>query len=313
MPINEFERILVTGGSGFVGRAVTSELIAHGMRPIVLDRNIAESDSSGAFDVARVDLADHTALGNLVTDYRPDLVIHLAGVNVRDDPTGTQNDVINFRATSSLIEQAFAVGSRKLVMMGSAAEYGDNPIPFREGMEPRPVSSYGRSKAKATAFALDYSARTGFDVTVLRVFTAYGPGQPANMFLSQLVRHAVLNQHFKMSDGTQRRDFVFIPDVLRALFAAASSKSASGRVVNIGSGRSIALRETAEYVWKLCGADPDGLKIGALTKQGDDKFDTQADISLAGELLNWYPTIAFETGIMTMIDEARLRSEDFAT
>ncbi len=216
MPIDEYERILITGGFGFVGRAVTSELVAYGLRPLILDPNANENEGKGAFDMARVDITDHLAVGNLIADYRPDLVIHLAGVNVRDDPTGTENEVVNFSATASLIEQASDAGTKKLVMMGSAAEYGNNPIPFREDLEPHPVSQYARSKAKATDFALDFSARTGFDITVLRTFTAYGPDQPANMFLSQLVKHAVVNECFNMSDGTQRRDFVFIADVVEA-------------------------------------------------------------------------------------------------
>ena len=312
MPIDEYGRILITGGFGFVGRAVTSELVAHGLRPLILDRNANENEGKGAFDMARVDITDHLAVGNMIADYRPDLVIHLAGVNVRGDATGTENEVVNFSATASLIEQASDAGTKKLVMMGSAAEYGNNPIPFREDLEPHPVSQYARSKAKATDFALDYSARTGFDITVLRTFTAYGPDQPADMFLSQLVKHAVMNERFNMSDGIQRRDFLFIADVVRALFASASSQKAAGRVVNIGCGRSIALRDAAEYVWKACGADPERLLFGSVAKRGDDQFDTQADNSLAAELLNWYPKIPFETGIMTMIEATQLQRKDLA-
>ncbi len=305
MLIDECERVLITGGSGFIGRAVVKSMISKGLRPLSLDRNASEDESNGEFDIARIDLTNRAAVGNLINDYRPNLVIHLAGVNVRDDETGKLNDETNFESTVSMLEQLLAVGTRKLVMLGTAAEYGDNPTPFREEMKPRPISSYAVSKAKASAFATDFSSRTKFDVTVLRVFTAYGPGQPRNMFISQLVRHALLNEYFNMSDGLQRRDFVFIDDVVSSLLLSSVSKRAQGRIVNVGSGRAIPLVEAANYVWDACGADPSKLLIGSRQKFSDDSFDTEADISLAKELLDWRPKIDFETGIEAMIKAER--------
>ena len=128
---------------------------------------------------------------------------------------------------------------------------------------------------------------------VLRVFTAYGYGQPDKMFFSQLLRHALLRDNFRMSDGLQRRDLVYVSDVVDAVIAAIDSTRAVGRTINIGSGRAIALRDLAERVWKVCGAPADMLEIGTLTKSSDDSFDTEADISLAGELLDWRPSTPF--------------------
>lgn len=305
MPTFDHQRILITGGSGFIGRALVKTLISGGSRPLVLDRNAPEQENYGDLGIARVDLLDRPAVGILIDNFRPDLVFHLAGVNVRDDPTGSRNDETNFHSTASMLEQLSAAGTRKVVMMGTAAEYGDNPTPFREDMEPRPISHYARSKAKATAFALGLSARTGLDVTVLRTFTAYGPGQPANMFLSQLVRHALLNKRFNMSDGTQRRDFVYIDDVVNALMAASVSATTAARTINIGTGRAIKLREAAKLVWNTCRADSANLAFGSKEKVGDDKCDTLADITLASELLGWRPTISFEKGISRMITAER--------
>lgn len=309
MSIQKFERILIAGGSGFIGSVMVKLLISHGLRPMVADRNVSEDATDGAFDIARIDLTDGKAVKNLVYDYLPELVINLAGATFRDDPTGEYCNELIFKAAAMLIELASQAGAKKAITMGSAGEYGDNQTPFREDMQQRPVSHYARSKAKATKFALEFAASTGFDVTVLRAFTAYGPGQPSNMFLSQLVRHALLNERFNMSDGTQRRDLVFVKDVADAICAASISERAAGRVINVGTGRAIALREVAEYVWRTCGADADKLCIGAREKSGDDPFDTMADISLAAELLNWRPKTPFESGIGKMIESTRLELE----
>ncbi len=307
MSILDFERILITGGSGFIGRALVNSLVARGLRPMIADRSARENDSGGAYQIARIDITDHKAVTRLIEDYRPNLTFHLAGGTLRNDVTGQFNDELNYAATVSLLENLVDCRCQKAVLMSTAAEYGDNPTPFREDMPSRPVSAYARSKAKATKFAIDLHDRTGFDVTVLRTFTAFGPGQPANMFLSQLVSHAVLNQPFNMSDGTQRRDFVFIDDVVDALLAAVEIGKASGRVVNIGTGTAITLRSAAEYVWSACDADREKLVLGSVPKTGDDPLDTLADVSLAANLLGWQPVTSFESGIGRMIQAERLK------
>jgi len=100
----------------------------------------------------------------------------------------------------------------------------------------------------------------------------------------------------------QRRDLVFVTDVVRALIAASTHDRAAGRVINIGTGRGVALRDAARFVWEKCGAEPAKLEIGAIGKSGDDPFDTLADNSLAAELLDWHPLVSFEDGISQMID-----------
>ena len=94
-----------------------------------------------------------------------------------------------------------------------------------------------------------------------------------------------------MSDGSQRRDLVFVDDVADAIIAAMNSDAAVGRIINIAGGRGIELRTIAERAWELTGADQANLKIGARPNAIDDGFDTEADISLAGELLGWRPTV----------------------
>ena len=130
-------------------------------------------------------------------------------------------------------------------------------------------------------------------MTVLRVFTAYGYGQPRKMFLSQLIRHALLSQPFKMSDGRQKRDFVYVGDVVEAILGAMASKKAVGAVINIAGGRGIALKDLAAKVWTACDADGELLEIGSRDKTDDDAFETEADISLAAELLAWRPETPF--------------------
>ena len=278
-------RILVTGGTGFIGRYVVDLLTTDGFAPL-----ITTFKATGQNDVVDLDLTNAEQTNDLVSSYKPQIVLHLAGVTPgHDDPTGRIYHDVNFTGTVNLLKALEKNGVTRVILLGSAAEYGDQPIPFREEMPARPVSQYAISKAKANHFALDMHKACGFPVTILRVFTAFGYEQPDKMFLSQLIKHALLNQHFKMSDGLQKRDFVHVEDVAAAIKTSMSADNTVGRIINVAGGKGIALRDLAHHVWRICGADDDRLDIGLREKTGDDSFDTEADISLAAEILNWRP------------------------
>lgn len=308
------KRILVTGGTGFIGRYVVDLLVSDGIRPLVTTFNETVADNPDV-DFVEVDLTDAAKINALIESYKPQIVLHLAGVTGNSDPTGKIYHDINFTGTVNLLKALEKTGVTRVIMLGSAAEYGNQPIPFREDMPTNPVSHYALSKAKANQFALDMNAANGFPVTILRVFTAYGVGQPDKMFCSQLIKHGLLNRHFKMSDGLQKRDFVHVEDVAAAINASMTSGNTVGRIINIAGGKGIALRDLAQHVWKICGADDDRLAIGSLEKVGDDSFDTEADISLAAEILNWQPgpAIVSESGESPALTETIRRMRAAAT
>jgi len=281
-------RILVTGGTGFIGRYVVDLLTADGHDPLVTTFNKTKLIPPN-IDLIELDLTNAEQVSDLIQNYRPQIVLHLAGVTGNVDPTGNIYDEVNFKGTVNLLRSLEKTSVERVILLGTAAEYGNQPIPFREDMPVKPVSHYAVSKAKANQVALDMHAASGFPVTILRVFTSYGYGQPHKMFLSQLITHGLLNKHFNMSDGLQKRDFVFIEDVADAIRATMTAKNAFGRVINIAGGKGIALQAVARKVWDICGVDHELLDIGAREKSGDDPFDTEADISLAAELLNWRP------------------------
>lgn len=277
----------MTGGTGFIGRYVVDRLRSAGSEPVV-----TTSGDQLANGTLSLDLTDRSETSQVISSIRPDIVLHLGGVTGAATDAATC-EAVNYQGTVNLLTALADTSVSRVVLMGTAAEYGDQKTPFREDMPLKPASAYAISKARANEFALDLNARTGLPVTVLRVFTAYAYGQPRKMFLSQLLRHALLRSEFSMSDGLQRRDLVYVSDVVDAILAAAEKHEAVGRAINIATGRAIALRDLAAKVWEVCGADAEMLRVGKLVKSSDDAFDTEADTSLAGELLNWRPVTPF--------------------
>jgi nucleoside-diphosphate-sugar epimerase len=293
-------RILVTGGTGFIGRYVVDFLKADGYSPLVSAFNKKNIDP----EIIPVDVTDSKRVEDLVQNYRPQIVLHLAGVTPAHRLTSEIYENVNYLGTVNLLNALESNGVDRVILLGSASEYGNQPTPFCESMSLRPASPYAISKVKANEFALRKCASSGLPVTILRIFTAYGHGQPDKMFLSQLLRHARLNHRFKMSDGEQKRDFVHIDDVVGAVKTSMTAENAVGRAINVAGGRGVRLRDVARKAWELCDADRQLLDIGGLEKSGDDRFDTEADISLASEILNWRPG----PGILSEADDySRLR------
>jgi UDP-glucose 4-epimerase len=263
-----FERVLVTGGTGFIGRYVTARLVAGGSRPVVTHFGLSPEANARAdsIDIVNLDLRDRTQTAALVAELRPELVIHLAGVTGQSDPDGNLCDEVNYEATVHLLDRLVEAGMRKLVMVGTAAEYGAGPTPSSESQPDDPRSPYAVSRARANRYALSLAETSGIGAAILRLFSVYGIGQPMNMFLPQLIDHAVAGREFPMTAGTQLRDFVHVDDVAAALIAAAETSDAHGLI-----------------------------NIGALRADGDGAFDTLADIRRANCVLGWRPRRVFMT------------------
>ncbi len=184
-----FERVLVTGGTGFIGRYVIARLVASGHRPMVTQFGIVPGDFEHDLqvDLIDLDLRDNAETANLVSTLKPDLVVHLAGVTGQSDPEGRLCEEINHRATVHLLDRLTEIDLSKVIMVGTAAEYGQQPTPFREDMPDAPRSPYAVSRAKANRYALSLAETAGLPITILRLFSVYGIGQPMNMFLPQLI------------------------------------------------------------------------------------------------------------------------------
>jgi nucleoside-diphosphate-sugar epimerase len=197
------------------------------------------------------------------------------------------------------------LGVRRVVLLGSAEEYGAQDGPLREDMPLRPLTFYGITKAAATSLALAMHAAGGCPAVILRPFTVYGPGQPKDMFVAEAVEAAVAGEPFRMSQGEQRRDFIYVQDLVEALLASALAPGLEGHVVNVGTGRARRLRDVAERIWQLTGSTAP-LLVGARPASPHQLHDTWADTSAARRLLGWQPRVELDQGLAEAIEWCRM-------
>lgn len=246
------QRVLVTGGSGFIGRAVVRGLLAAGAEITVVDHH--PFPGPGVETVVG-DLRDPAVRDAAVTS-RLGGIIHLAALTSvlksAQDPAGTYE--ANVAVTAALLELARERGAERFVLASTNAvtgNVGDGII--REDVPLRPLTPYGATKAACEMLLSAYASSYGLAATALRLTNVYGPGMDEkDSFVPRLMRAALAGEGVHVyGDGEQRRDFVFVDDVVQAVLLAWRHRH-SGPVI-IGSGRSVSVNELVEEARRATG------------------------------------------------------------
>ena len=300
-----FERVLIIGGTGFIGSNLVSKLIESGCSPTVLsrnkDKNNLPENLKNKASLVELNIENLSSTKNFILDFSPTLIINSAATLNLEDINGKPVYRTNYEAVRNLLEASLVANVKRIILFGSADEFGNQPIPQNENLSLQPNSRYASSKAEQTNLAVQMYKNAGLPVVILRPFTVYGMAQPKGMFLSEAIKCALENKCFEMSEGNQIRDYIFISDFVRAVMNAILTPNIEGETFNIGSGRATPLKEIAEKVWEITRADTSLLKIGARKTSFAELHNTCADISKAENVLIWHPTVSLEDGLIRTI------------
>jgi len=248
-------RVLVTGGSGFIGRQVVTDLMRAGARVRVVD---VKPHPDPEVEIVEGDLADPATL-HASLDGRFDAVVHLAAVTSvlrsLEQPVPTYRT--NVAATADLLQAARAAGASSLVFASTNAVTGPVEAPaITESTPLRPLTPYGATKAAAEMLMSAYTASYGLRCACLRLTNVYGPGMQAkDSIVARLMRAIRLGLTFEVyGDGRQVRDYVHVSDVIAAVRLALLRDDWHGAIV-IGTGTSLSVLEVLDAVRKVTGAE----------------------------------------------------------
>ena len=274
-------RVLVAGGTGFLGTPIARRLRADGFDVVVASR------------ATGVDLSDPGAVAALPPC---EAVVHVAG-----GPSAREPEVEHPTITRNLLEFARRSGAR--LVLASTFVYGASPrVPASEADAPRPHTRYAASRLASEELGRAYQRDFGVPVDALRVFNAYGPGQPAAFVVPTIVAGALAGR-IELADPAPRRDFVHVDDVARAFALAAGRRSRGFDVFNVGSGESRSVDSVAQAAARLAGGRVEIAYSGAV--RGDEVPEARADVRKAARVLRWRAETGFDAGLASLIASAR--------
>ncbi|MCO5184752.1 MAG: NAD-dependent epimerase/dehydratase family protein [Anaerolineae bacterium] len=300
-------RFLVTGGAGFLGSALANQLTKDGHEVRVLDDLSNGNRSRLAPEITFIqgDINNIPRLWSILQGV--DCVYHLAArVSVAESILYPRDyNATNVGGTVSLMEAMRDAGVRRVVLTSSGAVYGHHEQQPVHELDPlRPDSPYAVSKWSAEQYVQTIGMLWGLETVALRIFNAYGPGQPLPVshapviprFLQQAVSGGSLVIH---GDGTQSRDFVYVQDVVAALVAAATARDVDRTVINVGSGIETTIAGLVEVIGSVIGR-----KINLIYNKSKPGGVSRlvADISRARTLLEFSPQVSLEAGLRTMLE-----------
>jgi nucleoside-diphosphate-sugar epimerase len=303
---------LVTGGAGFIGSHLVTQLVHRGHLVRVVDNLITGKrrnlDHVPGVEFVEGDLADITVATRAVEGM--DYVLHQAAIpsvprSVKDPITSNR---ANIDASVNVLVAARDAGVKRLVYAGSSAAYGDTPtLPKREDMPTSPLSPYALQKLVSEQYGQLFTQLYGFETVTIRYFNVFGPrqdpGSPYSGVIS-LFASALLEgrQPVIYGDGEQTRDFTYVANVVDGVLRAVETPKASGHVINVATGGRISLNALLRAMNNIVGTN---LQPIYQEPRAGDVRDSQADITKAKTLLGYTPIVSLEEGLEKTLEWCR--------
>lgn len=310
------QSILITGAAGFIGSHLVQSLIENNNNNIIIvddfndfyspqikRNNIASFVNKDNFRLYEVDIAEYELLEKVFKENKIDKVVHLAArAGVRPSLLDPQLYTrTNINGTVNLLELAKNFGVKHFVFGSSSSVYGvSDKIPFKEDFDvTRPISPYAATKLAGEALSHTYSHLYDMRIICLRFFTVYGARQRPDLAIHKFTRLIDEGKPIPVfGDGTTRRDYTYIDDIIQGVMAAISYDKSQFEICNLGESRSIELSSLIELIEENLGKKA---IIDRKPLQPGDVPITYADISKAQDILGYNPTTDIVDGIKEFI------------
>ncbi len=295
-------RILVTGGTGFIGANLVHELLA---QPQTHVHVLAEPGSNywrlnsmlSTISVHEISITNHHAIRQLVHAIRPQEIYHLAAYGgMADQLDQAAIFDINFYGTVHLLNACKDVGFNVFINTGSSSEYGKKTAPMIESMPLEPVSDYAVAKIAATHFCLKEALVHKLPIYTVRPFSVYGDYEMPTRLIPTILVNALQNNPIALGSPQNVRDFIYIKDMTALYHAIALQRPIATHIFNGGTGFQSSTQDVVNTVETTL-QRPLAIEWGQAASRPWEPTQWQADISLAKKLLNWQPRYTLQQGI----------------
>lgn len=287
-------KVLVTGGSGFIGSHLCRRLCEKGSEVQATSR-VRRIGKKGGPTWRQGDMADMATLRSLISDVKPDVIFHLAG-SVGASPNldlvaPTFQSLLT--STVNMLTVATEVGCRRIVLVASLTE----PLPTHGEMTPG--SPYAAAKWASSAYGRMFQSLYGTPSVMVRPFMAYGPAQDPRKLIPAVTLALLKGEAPKLSSGQWQADWIYITDVIEGFLAAAVTPQIEGATIDLGSGTLVSVRTVVQQLVKVMGNLVEPL-FDALPDRPFEQVRI-ADTADAYAKLNWKATTSLESGLQQTV------------
>ena len=302
LSIIKHKKVLLVGGTGFIGQHILARLLTLGADVTVMALfrpGEYEGELLSKCNIIKGDVSQPVNR-KVISETNWNIVINVGGfINQGQD---AQSDIETFTGHLLHVRELVSILPNTLerfVHAGSAVEYGDNPVPHREDMRERPLTPYAAAKVAATHYLQMLYRSSGFPSVILRPFFIYGPGQDRGKFLPWAIEQAKAGYDIRMTAGEQSRDPIHVKDVADAFVRASVIEAAIGEVINVASGNPITIKDIASKIEKIAGKGH--FLIGSLPYREGEIMRSEADVKKLINILGILPSSTIDDGISEIL------------
>lgn len=289
-------RVLLTGATGFIGRAVVSRLVSQGVEVLALTTDANGVRAEWGIEAVDADRRLESLAHEAIRAFRPSVLLHLAWSGLPD--YSATSCLSNVEYSTRTIRTALDSGVSRFVGAGSCWEYGDRQGSLQEDMTSHPLSMFAQAKSCIRELLATTAGTTGAEARWGRIFYVYGPGQRKTSLIPMAIEAFKSGKSPELQDSKQAIDLIHVGDVADGLVLLALAEGPSG-TFNLGSGSPVRVTDVVELVRAAVTGDKPALPEGVC---GDIRA-SWADIVKMSDAFGWYPSTSLADGIKHMLDE----------
>jgi len=287
------KKILILGGTGFIGYHLAKESLKRGFDVTsISNNNPTKKRYLKNVNYITFDISKKTLIKKKINKHF-EYIVNLAGYVDHFDKKKTFKS--HYIGCKNIINHFKNRKIKAFIQIGSSMEYGLAKSPHKENLKCKPLSVYGKAKLLATRYLLNLYKNQKIPVTILRLYQVYGPKQDLNRFIPIVINSCKNNKNFPCSHGKQYRDFLYIDDLIDAIFLTAECLKARGEIINIGYGFPLKIKNIIGKIvnhYKLGNPQFNMIKL-----RKEEKMKIYPNLNKAKKLIKWKAKISFSKGL----------------